>query len=602
MKDGAMKASMDMSKIVEVLIDYYSGDGPSIVIETAKAYSADMREQLDGLGGAISAAYFEGFDLGSRGTIRKLTESHVGLLNTTFDRVKALLVALQSEDFAESHQTIMKAITEPSFDLARATSALMLETAEAMSDGDLSSSERDSLRKKVQATKDACATLAEEFDTVRRTFGKSIHPEVLGESFFVLTLSAYARLTWEFTETLINNPPAGGGNFFGDFSNCIASTWNLAAMNERYNLNFAMRYTVGVMGAVLYCVFVMNWVGTTAVLVSLLISTRVSPDIQASLDVLLSVIVASLTGAILFNYSCMTGYGDYVLPAASFCFWCLTMYSFYSKSKFAGIGLTAAAVGAPRIVALCPADGDVASGRGAMWGLMVAILFAATIIVVVEIVFAVDRASNLAVTSLKGAFESLQEGFTAFWEQQDISTAIGPVAGHCGEGSTFNLSAHIEPRFWRTDWKTELYKDLVSSIQTLRLDALMLESGIEGSTGSASGLFDKFKSKPGWNNVRKDLDSSLKQASLMAIGLQKLESGVLKVLQNQLDFEDDNKMDELEDLPALLEELAESVTFPDSAPESMEDDEICKISVVLVMLQATCKHIAHVMSVVINNA
>jgi hypothetical protein len=75
MKNGALKAAMDMSQLVEVLIDYYSGDGPSIVIESAKKHASDMRGQLDGLGGAISAAYFEGFDMGVGGTVRKWTKA-----------------------------------------------------------------------------------------------------------------------------------------------------------------------------------------------------------------------------------------------------------------------------------------------------------------------------------------------------------------------------------------------------------------------------------------------------------------------------------------------------------------------------------------------
>jgi hypothetical protein len=475
-----------------------------------------------------------------------------------------------------------------------------------MSDGDLSSKEKENLRTRVTKTKECVSILAEEFDKVRRTFGKPIHPELLGESFFVLTLSAHARLIWEFAEMLMDDPPAGGGNFFGDVSNCIMSTWKWEDMMEKYNLNFAIRYTVAIVIAFVYCVFVANWVGTTAVITSLLISKRVSPDIQASLDTLLAVIVASLTGAIIFNHSCMTGYGEYVLPAAAFCFWCVTMYSFYSKSKFAGIGLTAAAIGAPRIVALCPADGNISAGRAAMWNLMVAILFASTIIIFCESVFAVDRASNLALGSLKSAFDGIQAAFNAFWEQEDISTAVAPVAGACGSGDGYNLSAQIEPRFWRLDWKTEMYKDLLASIRKLRLDVLMLESGIEGTTGSASGLFDKFKSKPVWSKVRTDMEDTLKQARKLSVGLQSLEgcadlNKLGEMLKSQVEFEEGNEMSCLEDLPILLSELAEVCEFPEKAPETMEDDELAKISVVLVMLQATCSHIAHIILVVLNN-
>ena len=100
MAAGAQDSAKDMGALLKVAIKYYSGNKPSIVIDAAGKKSRDLREQLDGLGGAIAGAYFEGFDSGVKGTIRKLTEQHAGLLNSLHDRVKAILVALTTEDFA----------------------------------------------------------------------------------------------------------------------------------------------------------------------------------------------------------------------------------------------------------------------------------------------------------------------------------------------------------------------------------------------------------------------------------------------------------------------------------------------------------------------
>merc|ERR1719199_340316 len=129
-----------------------------------------------------------------------------------------------------------------------------------------------------------------------------------------------------------------------------------------------------------------------------------------------------------------------------------------------------------------------------------------------------------------------------------------------------------------------------------------MESAIEGASGSASGLFEKFAETPEWGRVRKDLDSTLEQARFLGVTLVALEKGKFTALQKEIDFESDNKMDELEDLPDLLKTLASVLEFPDEAPASMEDDALCKVSVVLVMLQSTCLHIAHVVHVVINNS
>jgi hypothetical protein len=317
---------------------------------------------------------------------------------------------------------------------------------------------------------------------------------------------------------------------------------------------------------------------------------------------MLAVTTSILAGAITYQLSCSTGYGNYVLPATAFVFWNCTLYSSYSGSKFAGIGLTAAAIGATRFVALCPEGGLVGGGEAGLWNLMCYILYATAIISTSETIFAVDRASNLARDSLDAAFKGVGDAFKAFWEQKDIGDAIAPVGGHCDDANTFNLSADIEPRFWRHDWKVDLHKDLVESVRTLRLDLLMMESALEGASGSSAGLFDTFSGTAEWGRVRKDLDSTFAQAHMMAIELVGLEKGKFTALAKEIDFEADNKMDELEDLPDLLTKLASVMEFPEKPPDTMESDLLCKVSVVLVMLQSTCLHIAHVVHVVINNA
>merc|ERR1719478_1519489 len=217
MSAEAQDSAKDMGALLKVCVKYYSGSSKSIVIEAAQKRARDLRGQLDGLGGAIAGAYFEGFDMGVKGTIRKLTESHAGLLGSLHDRVKAILIALSTEDFAESHTKIMEGIAEPAANVADAVDALLMATTEAMSDGDIDSSEKANLRSLVRDAKDAVAELAEAFDKVRKTFDASVHPELLGESFFVLTLSAYTRLVCDFTDMLCDDPPAGGGNLLTDF-------------------------------------------------------------------------------------------------------------------------------------------------------------------------------------------------------------------------------------------------------------------------------------------------------------------------------------------------------------------------------------------------
>jgi hypothetical protein len=232
MKEDAGKSSVDMSSLLNVAVRYYSGTGPSVVIEAANKKSKDLRAALDNNGGAISVAYFEGFDQGIRGTIRKLNEKHLDLLNNLHDRLKAILIALSTEDFAASHNSIMESIAAPSKNLADAAEQLLVVATAAIADGNLDEGEKNNVRELIEQVRQAVADLSRAFDRSRKTFNASIHPELLGESFFVLAISAYARLVTEFADTLVEHPPAVGSNLAVDFFNCVKSTFDIGDDGE----------------------------------------------------------------------------------------------------------------------------------------------------------------------------------------------------------------------------------------------------------------------------------------------------------------------------------------------------------------------------------
>merc|ERR1719482_2037805 len=202
MKGNAVSASKGTAKLFSAVINYYNGSEYSVVIESELKHSVDLKKEIDGLGGAIGAAWFERFDVGVSGTIRALMEQHLGLMNNIYDRLRAVLVAVSSEDFGESHVKIMDKIRGSSFAVAESVKKLLIAATEAATDGDISSAEKDTLAGLVADAKKAVKQLAVDFDGARRAF-KPISKDVLGESFFVLTISAYARLTIEYAEVLM---------------------------------------------------------------------------------------------------------------------------------------------------------------------------------------------------------------------------------------------------------------------------------------------------------------------------------------------------------------------------------------------------------------
>merc|ERR1719230_238585 len=587
MKGNAVKAAADTAMLFEAIVEYYAGSEASVVVAVEVKHAVDLRAELDGMGGAIGAGWFERFDIGTPGTIRALMDSHLGLLNNVYDRLRAILVVVQTEDFGASHTAVMEKIGSSSMKLALATSKLLNSVTAAATDGDISDSEKAQLASEVAEAKSAMKELAKDFDAVRKSLNKPVSTDLLGENYFVLTISAYARLVIDYTEMMMSSPPQGAG-IGAAIVGGLSSTWDFAAMTERFNLNFTMVHFIALVICWCWSVFVDNWGGGCVITAVFLMSPAVCPDIQAFLNVLNAVVLAVVAGTIVFQWTCGSGFGDYVLPFAALVLWTVGLYGYYAKSVFLLPCLVFVALTPFRWITSCP-TGDIAAGARGLWAGMVANVIAIVFVCGCQYGLGVDRANNLATDKMDKAFEGLQNAFKAFWKHKDATEPMAPVAGALGAGSGFCGSAKIEPRMWRTPWKGGLYTTSVAHLQTIRLDILMLWFAMAGSDGKPDAIFSKFENEPGFKSVQDDLNSTLEDAHMLTIATLKHEGGKFTGLTS---LKNTTGIDSLGALPELIDHLGSSLKFPAAAPDSMEDDELCQISTVCMLLDSTIKHIA----------
>merc|ERR1719162_2844634 len=389
MKEGAVKASKDTGKLFEAIIEYYGGTEASVVVESEVKHAANLRAELDGLSGAIGSAWWEGFDMGNRGTVRALMESHLGLMNNIYDRLRAILVVVKTEDFGPSHTAVMDKIRDACMRVALATRKLLIAITEAATDGDISSQEKAELSSLVSEARAAIKELAKDFDGVRRALNKPISTDLLGENYFVLTVSAYARLVVDYSEMMMTNPPQGAG-LGGVLASGLKSTWDMSAMTDRFNMNFTIVHFLALVVAWCYSVYVDNWGGGCVITAVFLMSTAVCPDIQVFLNVLNAVVLAVILGTMVFQGTCGTGYGDYLLPGAAFVLWVIGLYGYFAKSCFLLPCVVFVALTPFRWVTSCP-TGEIGAGARALWGGMVATVLAIFFVCGCQCLMAVDR-------------------------------------------------------------------------------------------------------------------------------------------------------------------------------------------------------------------
>merc|ERR1719271_1715835 len=421
MKGNAVKASKDTARLFEAVIAFYNDKEYSVVIESELKHSKDLRAELDGMGAAVGCAWFERFDMGVAGTIRALMESHLGLMNNLYDRLRALMVAVSTEDFGDSHNKIMDKIRGSSFAVADSVKTLLIAATEAATDGDISSAEKDTLAGLVADAKKAVKQLAVDLDGARRAF-KPLSKDSFGESFFVLTISAYARLVIEYAEVLMTNPPQGVG-FGAGISAGVSNTFS--GLGDRFNVNFTIKHFAALVICWFWSVYVDGFGGACVITAVFLMTPAVCPDIQVFLNVLNAVIVAVVVGTLVFQAACGTGFGDAVLPIAAVLIWTVGLYGYFSGGPLLLPCLLIVALTPFRWVTACP-TGEIAAGARGLWAGLVSNCIAIFIVCTCQFLMAVDKASNLALTQIDEAFKGEREAFNAFFCTQGHYRCHGP--------------------------------------------------------------------------------------------------------------------------------------------------------------------------------
>merc|ERR1719316_1154263 len=151
-----------------------------------------------------------------------------------------------------------------------------------------------------------------------------------------------------------------------------------------------------------FSVFMDSYGGACAITAVFLLNTRVGPDMMATLNTLLAVVVGSVVGAILYSYSCFTGMGMIILPLMVFIYWVVTIHIAYSGSSFGLIGLFMAALAPFMIVKECPDPSKVndAAAAGGLWVGIRGTIIAMVIVSLCEILSVPGEQAQLATEAL----------------------------------------------------------------------------------------------------------------------------------------------------------------------------------------------------------
>merc|ERR1719387_398074 len=473
---------------------------------------------------------------------------------------------MASEDFGASHKSVMADIGDAASELVERIACLLVYVTRSASDGHVDGGEKSDIEALIGGVKEATKNLAQRFDASRRKFGPGVSKELLSESFFVFSISAYGRVVSEYATMLITNPPQGAS--FGEaLKNGAIATFHWPGVHHD---RFTVRYFLGLTICMIFSVTMDKYRGACAVMAVFLLNTRVGPDMMATLNTMLAIVIGSVVGGVIFSYSCMSvTHGWWLLPFFTALYWIVTIFIAYSGSSFGLIGLFMCALAPFYLVKECPPG--VPSDTSAAGGLWIGIrgtIIAMAIISALEFLSIPGEQSKLAVKSYDDAMKAIASAFKDMWDQKDPRGALGPVPGLLGSALTFNTGAVLEPRGWKCKWKNELCTSVCGNAAKLRVDLLTICDALGHSMEKNFALINRI---PEIKHMQGDLSSTLEDARELSVHLLEHECGL---------FHGMDKLDSLEGIDE-LSGWAEGITgvnkalvaYPPTLPESMEDDQ-----------------------------
>merc|ERR1719453_2150247 len=112
--------------------------------------------------------------------------------------MRSMLLAMQSEEFSIDHTSVMGGdVRVACLNLAEKAGDLLCRITLSATDGTFDAIEKGEIDLKIKETKAMVEALARTFDTARKRAGTPLNDKLQGECFFVICLSAYARLVME---------------------------------------------------------------------------------------------------------------------------------------------------------------------------------------------------------------------------------------------------------------------------------------------------------------------------------------------------------------------------------------------------------------------
>jgi len=622
---SAIYAAHLLNNIVEDISGYYQGSAANASIFNSEKDILELQELAASMEANIENSWWEG----SSSRFRELLQHQQQLLQEMFYSMNAMYLCAIQEDFSESHQKCMAGVRAEVNAVTTSTKDLLIAATLAIDDGMVTAGEMKSLEKIIVKARRSNEELTRAFDKNRRdVFPDAVAMEHLtSENLFVYSVSTLGRRVADYAERLGDEYPHDSlitamGIYFQKLVDAKTLIW------DRQYRSFVLRNTFSMLISFYLGFFFFNYNATGAGTVALLISNYTGSALQKNLGRLQGVALAQIFPHI---YARILGTGcDFMRVAflgfGIFIWELFTNYIYYSSPAFGYIALLAGALGAPILVYPCAAfvNAETLAAQKIAFEVssyvkIAQTAIAALVLTIVDVVLAPERASEKAIDEILKVFVRLDAGMAAACRQRESDGRIsgGPINNrHLSQNSffhdaaeetlefidakqrspetilallqsakSFSEEANKEPRYFRGPWPEEFVKQVLNYSNRMLILINEIEHALKGSNQEYNHIFRDLHS----NNSLKPVEVELMNVMEKTMKLTRL------VLLNEIgqrqkqqvkDVAAQGVPDMINSMPAFRAAINQQVKYSEKVEQYLEDDVVCRINVVLVLMEA----------------
>jgi len=579
--------------------DYYSGEerNPYKAALIKKKLNV-MKAVVGLLQGYIGSAWYECFGMGAWQRQRMMLKILDSYMLESFNRLCTVLNCCVSEDFGDTHDSLMKEVRVPMMDIVDHVGELLIVCVDSILVGDCNATKAD-LDAKIEALEESVQTFTQDFikATTEADLNKVSH-DCSGENVVCSNICAFSRLTCAFAKKL-QEPTASetsswkdGGGLFGVFQP--------SHLTDGMHLNFVLRnwlsivisFWIGYRGVAGKMILPYN--AALASTCCVLLSRGVGSAMAKNLNRLQGVVLGTVIGQTAYALLAWCTLWGYVSVAVSVLLWAtVTLFIYYNSAQFGTVGLLLAVFGITSLLQGC--SDEVYNPATSYYG-VINTTGGICVMCVVDTIFAPGRASEMAVASYFSAWAPLvkQTDDLFNYEKKRMPARKGALRGMIADASALGDAAYEEPRYWRAPWPTATFGRAIDALSTLRFTLASLEAGVTNALPNGEAVkeehFLNVLKMDSFDAVRNllmarfdDTKANLEKALTNETGASLMSFARSQMLSSDLGEKHSTATKALDEFVAEFNKQKQRVLAKDG---TLEDDPVADISILVCSLQA----------------